>query len=202
MTTLVETGSVAYPRIVTEKIDDVSIGRITIPVYPMRRWQPSEAFHRFFNALNGMGASTEGIQPHELRRRITFSLNNNTPNTDPIITHERPVSAYYTYNPNKEVVIIEWGAIDPARGEAKLHTYLNQMINYVERVKQGMKLSSGHVARVSATEEEIYLAWLDNLPTNSTHIPKEDPMGRLINTLHLSGFIPVAADGSVRLPAF
>lgn len=186
-------------RIVLEKVDDVSIGRTTLPVVPFARWQPSTGFMKLFNALNGHADSRESV---DLRPSLMFSMNNNTPCTTPGIAHERAVSAYFTYNPTDQQVIIEWGTIDPTNREAKLHTYLSRMIDYSERVKQGMKLSSGHIARIVTAEEETYLALLDNLPLNDVRITADDPMGKMVNTLHFSGFIPIAADGSVRLPAF
>lgn len=187
------------PRIVIEKVDDVNIGRTTLPVIPFVRWQPSTGFLKLFNALNG---HADGRKSVDLRRSLMFSMNNNTPCTTLGIAHERAISAYFTYNPTDQQVIIEWGTIDPTNREAKLHTYLSRMIDYSERVKQGMKLSSGHIARVVTAEEETYLALLDNLPSNDTLISKDEPMGRMVNTLYFSGFIPIAADGSVRLPAF
>lgn len=202
MVNLIETGADTSPKIVTEKKGIVSVGRLVIPTVDFIRWEPSTTFLDLFNALNGANQQSENPNPAELRRRLTFSLNHNTPNKEAALAHERPVSAYFTHDPQEKRVIVEWGAIDPKKGEAKLHTYLNQVIDYATRVKQGMKLSSGHIARISATEEEIYLALLDNLPPNDAQIPRDAPMGKLVNTLHFSGFIPIAADGSVRLPSF
>ena len=65
-----------------------------------------------------------------------------------------------------------------------------------------MKLSSGHIARITDTPDEVYLALLDNLPSADTKIAKDDPMGKLINALHFAGFVPVNGAGYVRLPAF
>lgn len=188
-------------RISSERTGEVSIGRIIIPVVIPTRWEPGTTFHRFFNALNGTYQQQEEPKGEGLRGSFTRSLNNNTPYKHPRVAYERPVSAYFTYNPQDEAVIIEWGTIDPTNGNAKLHTYLNQVINYAERVRQGMKLTSGHIARVD-TENDIYVALLDNLPAADTPLSRYDPMGKLINTLHFSGFIPITADGFVRLPIF
>lgn len=200
MVNLIETGP-GDPKIVTERRGSITVGRLVIPTASLTRWEPSEIFLGLFNALNGQTIGKLSEQ-EELRRSLLFGLNNNTPNNHSLLHHERPVSAYFTYNPYVEEVIIEWGTVDPRRGVAKLHTYLNQVIDYATRVKQGMKLSSGHIARVSTPQEEIYLALLDNLASDKISVPRTDPMGKLINTLHLSGFIPIAANGSVKLPAF
>lgn len=198
---LIETGVNTRPKIVTERKGKVSIGRLTIPASCIQTWQSGPNFERFFNALNGN--NTDGkYAPPRLRQSLTFSLNNNTPNRTKPLNHERGVSAYFTFNPEGEEVIIEWGTIDPRRGTAKLHTYLNAAIDYTTRVKKGMKLSSGHIARVAKTEDEIYLALLDNLCSSTSPIKRNDPMARLVNALYSAGFIPIAADGSVRLPVF
>lgn len=189
------------PKIVTERRGGVTVGRLVIPTASLTRWEPSETFLGLFNALNGQTIGKLSEQ-EELRRSLLFGLNNNTPNNHSLLRHERPVSAYFTYNPRKEEVIIEWGTVDPRKRVAKLHTYLNQVVDYATRVKQGMKLSSGHIARVSSIEEEVYFALLDNVASSDIPISRNDPMGRLINTLHFSGFIPLAADGLIKIPAF
>ncbi len=200
MTLLKETELFKSPVIVTELSDDVSVGRMILPASQIVRWEATNVYLRFFNALN-VKESAVDFKPENLRRSLLFYLNNNTPNSNPVIAHERPVSAYFTYNPNDETVIVEWGTINPFTRQAKLHVYLNSVIDYTERVKQGMKLSSGHIAQIVG-EENMYLALLDNLPSRKMHISRNEPMGKLINTLHHFGFIPIAADGSMRWPAF
>lgn len=180
-------------KVTTEQVDGVSIGRMILPVVGVpTRWEPNSTFLRFFNALN--------CTPNDLRKSLLFGLNHNTPSTPySALVYERPVSAYFTYNPKNETVIVEWGTISLSSGEAKLHTYLNRMIDYQDRVKQGMKLSSGHMAKVDG--EETYIALLDNLRSDIP-IHRNDPMGKLINTLHFSGFIPITSDGFVQIPIF
>ncbi len=190
-----------HPTIVTEKTDGVDIGRMTITTAKtISGWEASPTFLRFYNALNGQVKPKDSAS---FRRRIVFYMNNNTAYCRGPLAHERPVSAYFTYDPSKQEVIIEWGTIDPTKGEAKLHDFLNRTLNPSLRVDQGMKLSSGHIARVIGRGEETYLALIDNLhPTDNIDITRDSPMGRLINALHFASFIPISGDGFVRLPAF
>lgn len=191
-----------HPTIVTEKTPGVDIGRITIPVAQrFRGWEASDVFLRFFNALNGI---TTPKRSESLRRRLIFHMNNNTADERGLLPHERPVSAYFTLNPGRQQVIIEWGTIDLKEGEAKLHTYLNRMLNPGSRANQGMRLSSGHIARVVGRGETTYLALIDNLPPGCSNpeITADSPMGSLINALHFASIIPLTGDGFVRLPAF
>lgn len=179
----------------------VSVGRVVVPVAHLHAWQSSPVFDRLFSALNGL--PQQGLpKPEILRRNLVFSLNDNTACDSPLVGHTRSVSAYFTYDPNAEEVIIEWGIIDPQNGIAKLHDYLDRAINYSDRVRQGMKLSSGHIARIIGAKQETYFALIDNLPECDARISSRDPMGKLINTLHLSGFIPITPYGHVRLPVF
>lgn len=105
-------------------------------------------------------------------------------------------------NPQGQTLIIEWGTIDLKTKEAKLHNYLYQVIDYPDRVKQGMQLSSGHLAR---TESGIWLALLDKVshePNYRLPILKEGPVGQMINTLWAHGFVPLTTEGYVQLPVF
>lgn len=182
-----------YPGITQKQVDGISIGRVVLPETGMGIWTPDTTFLRFYNALNGRGESALTF-----RTLTVSSLNDNSPTHREIIAHERASSAYFTYNPKAEEVIIEWGMID-ATGNAKLHTYLNRVIDYPERAKQGMQLSSGHLARVTGTE--TYLAYLDRLSVKNEFAPN-NPMARMINTLHMHGFIPITAEGFVQIPFF
>lgn len=177
------------------------VGRLDIPMVGIiERWQPSPTYLQFFNALNG-GQPNMADSAATLRRSLSFSLNNNTLNTKSPIRHERGASAYFSTDLVGEKVIIEWGLVNPVDGEAKLHKYLNIAVDYDARVKEGMRLTSGHIARISA-EEEIYLAFLDSLSANDRTITRLDPRGRLINALYAANFIPITAEGFVRLPVF
>lgn len=182
-----------YPGATTEQTDGVSVGRVILPEQSMGIWTPDDTFLKFYNALNG---KSEGAA--NLRRSIVYTLNNNTPNRNGVVAHDRALSAYFTYNPQDETVIVEWGMID-AMGTAKLHTYLNKVIDYQVRAAQGMQLSSGHLSRVSGTE--TYLAYLDRLSTRREFAHNE-PMARMINTLHGHGLIPLTSEGFVQIPFF
>lgn len=181
------------PNIITEQVGDVKIGREVFTASSLESFRPNNFWHDVFNTLNA---------PQEMDSRRTIflsSLNNNTPSTDPLLGHERGVSAYFTYNPHERVVILEWGTIDLSTKEAKLHWYLNKVIDYPDRVKQGMKLSSGHIAK--STQGDHYFALLDSLSKDHSLRGTEE-MGEMINTLYQNGFIPITAEGFVKLPAF
>ena len=183
---------VVIPTIIAERVDGVNIGRIILPVTTLTRWEPNSTTLSLLNSLNGNSNNSETI-----RNSIRFSLNNNTTNERAAIAHKRAVSAYFTYNPNDETVIIEWGTINPNSEEAKLHNYLNRIINYRKRVDNGMKLSSGHLAKM----QDIYVALFDNI-TQGVYIKNGSPMGKTINTLYHYGIIPLTTEGYLRLPTF
>lgn len=181
-----------YTGVTTEQIDGVSVGRIVLPERSIGCWTPDKTFLRFFNSLNGKAECDASV-----RRSIVFTLNNNTSNGNVFVAHDRALSAYFTYNPKGEI-IVEWGTIDTA-GKAKLHTYLNQVIDYRARAAAGMQLSSGHLARVTGTE--TYLAYLDRLSIGR-EIAQNEPMARMVNTLHSHCFIPLTSEGFVQIPFF
>lgn len=182
-----------YPGTLTAYADGITVGRTILPETPLQTWSPNTTFLRFYNALNG-----KSEKEAKLRRNIVFSLNNNSPSETVPIAHERALSAYFTYNPSDRTVILEWGMID-TKGDAKLHTYLNQAINFQVRVAEGMQLSSGHLAKISG--EETYLAYLDRIG-NSVQYAENEPIARMINTLHSNNFIPLTAEGFVQIPFF
>lgn len=183
-----------------EQKGDIKVGRLVIPIITLQRWEPTPMYLRFLNALNGSHPQV-AENAARLRRSLSFSLNNNTPNSQEPIKHERGASAYFTYDPDQRKVIIEWGMINPLDGEAKLHKYLNQVTDYPERIRQGMKLTSGHIARISG-DEEIYLAFLDNLITNDRTLTNKEPRGKLVNALYSANFIPLTSEAFVQLPVF
>lgn len=183
------------PVISTESIDGVTIGRANVRVRPFLLDERKRAeIDSFTVALEGTDADA-GIR---LKRSIAFHLNNNTAMQDPL-SFERPVSAYFTFDAHNKQLIIEWGKIDPGNKEAKLHTYLNQSIDYRSRVAGGMKLSSGHIAKMTTGEWSIAL--LDNLPRTEEFVEPSSQMGKMINTLYAAGIIPITPDGSVRKPS-
>ena len=186
------------PQIDTEAIDGVQLGRIIFPVAKFAIWVSDETVTGFINCLSGSDKSAK-----RRRRNVSFSMSNNTVNEDPGVNHDRAVSSYFTYNPIDETIVIEWGKINPNNQEAKLHTYLNRVIDHRERVKQGMKVSSGHMAKVCREGKgEHYLAFFDRLIGESKSLTKDCDLGKVINTLYAYGFIPITSDGYVQLPAF
>jgi hypothetical protein len=196
MTSLLESQPITlgeYPEAIAEHTEGASVGRIILTERTMGTWSPDATFLRFYTALNSKNSDSI-----EYRRKTTFSLNNNSPCTIEPITHERALSAYFTYNPTEQTVILEWGMINPT-GDSKLHTFLNRAVNYPARAAQGMQLSSGHLARVTGTE--TYLAYMDRLSIDNQFAPNE-PMARIINTLHSYGFIPITSEGFVQIPFF
>jgi hypothetical protein len=183
-----------YPCIVTARTGDQETGELVVPITRISRWEPIQVVLDFINALN---RNTE--ETIRLRRSLTFGLNNNSASNEPIIAHDRPVSAYFFCDEKQDNVIVEWGCINPQNGEAKLHDMLHRTDRVRELIKQGMKLSSGHLAKVRAGGE--YLAYFDNIGPN-TQITHLSPLGKTINTLYNHGFIVLTAEGYVQLPAF
>lgn len=185
-------------EIVTEQIDRVTVGRqILRVVSPLPSWEPNDSTTMLINLLN----NRNNPYSETGRSRLRLSLNNNSANESKELKHERAVSAYFTYNPEDETVIIEWGTINPRTRDAKLHNDLNRMINYRDRSTRGMKASSGHLAK---SKSGLYFALFDNLLYLSTQrIDPRSPMGKTINTLYANNnFVLITADGFVQLPAF
>ena len=86
------------PVIVTERIAGINIGRITLDVKTLKKWEPNARVTGLLNQLNSSNSD-------KIRSNLRFTLSNNTPNEDPInpiIAHNRAVSAYFTYNPHNE----------------------------------------------------------------------------------------------------
>lgn len=178
----------------SESIGGIRIGQAILSNNPSYMWTPTPATLSLVDALNDNSQRSEG-----LRRSITFNLGNNTSsNRFSAIRHDRPVSAYYTYNPEDETVIVEWGTIDPKNKEAKLHSYLNKSIDFFTRRGLGMRISSGHLAKLSKTNE--YLALFDNLTHQPTERKPDDQIRRTIDILYQNSIIPITADGFVQLP--
>ncbi len=101
-------------RSIQDEVDGVQVGQIIL--YP-RRAPNSERIE----------ARSMLLELCKSDSRFSGSLHNNTPVDDfyPYPT-ERPASAYYTYDPQLNLVILEWGLIQD--DTAKLHTYLNRVI--------------------------------------------------------------------------
>lgn len=173
----------------------VSIGKEVFPIARLTRWEPGVTELRFFNATHSFGDRSD-----RLRSILQNNLTNNSPTSLSEIAHERGRSAYYTYDPQSETIIIEWGEIDPTNGEAKLHNYLHQSIDYHQRVAKGMKLSSGHIARVRG--ENYFLALMDQLAEPDLAMKRDSPLGKMINTLYHNCYLPITSLGFVQTPAF
>lgn len=182
-------------------VNNVDIGRERYPVKSLNIWvaDTSSPCLTFLNALNRPTEDARG-----LRQMITSFLNGNTAFHDNLLGFERGASAYFTYDPNpdQESIIVEWGKIDQKKGEAKLHDYLRVHIPSTERAKQGMQLCSGHFARLTRYSD-YYLAFLERIRMeNLQTIQKDDPFGKMINTLYANHFIPLSAEAMVCLPVF
>ena len=179
------------------KIDTVAetgntmLGREVIPaVHGINEWTPSQTELDLINLLNRPDAKKE-------RYSLTYTLNNNTPNTSLAIPHERAVSAFYTYDHRNDTVLLEWGRIHPKSKEAKLHDYLRRQVNYWQRNAENLNLYSGHIAPLP--DGKTYLALFD-IMIQGGHVPED--LAVIINSFHASNIIPVTAEGTVQLPIF
>lgn len=71
----------------------------------------------YFNERNGVNTEIFSIanlfpSDEKTRERITWSLRNNTPYASKELRISRGVSAYFSYDPNSQAVVIEWGKIN------------------------------------------------------------------------------------------
>jgi hypothetical protein len=180
------------PGAATEQIGDIVVGKSVLPVEALTVWEPNKTVIAMLNALNTWGDVAAGN-----RRYLLKSMNDNSTYVDKPLTHGRAVSAYFTLDPAKQSLVLEWGTID-TDGNAKLHTHLNEALNLRERTLNGMTLSSGHIAR---TPSGIHIALIDSLRPDS-FIGKHTPIGKAINTLYANNFVPLDSGGNVQLPAF
>ncbi len=120
------------------------------------------------------------------QRSIANKLNNNSSSLRGETTGvERGASAYFTWNPENRTVIVEWGEIGP-KNEAKLHDYLNNMIDYHDRHKKGMVVKSGHLSRFPSCGTVICLL-------DTTYEAKP-----IIDTLNAHGFVVIDSVGGVQ----
>lgn len=189
------------PNIVDKHKDGVDIGREVLPIVPyLVRWEPSRTVLELINALN----PKYDPQAERNRHCTAFKMKENTPSEKWIrVRHDRPVSTYFSYDSNNKTMIIEWGTVNPIDRTARLHTYLNQHIDFQGRAKRGMqKLCSGHLASlVTANGEQVYIAIIDSLQKGSK-IGWNTPLAKMINTMHAHGIIPITSDGFVQFPMF
>lgn len=120
-----------------------------------------------------------------LRSTLAFCMNHNSPSfTKRPYEIERGASAYYTWNPLDRTVVVEWGEIDGE--EAKLHNYLNQVLDPSARHANGMTVRSGHLTTVR--QEGLVVCMLD-----STYKGQE-----IVDTLNKNGFLVVDGLGNVQ----
>lgn len=123
--------------------------------------------------------------------RLQFAMHNNSPQK--YLPVENIASAYFTYNPKVEAVIIEWGKIDP-NGNLKLHTYLNQVIDSIKRYKVGLTIRSGHIAKIKG--QATQLALLDSLIGDENYsIPKISPEHQIVKILSEHNFVVITSNG-------
>ena len=176
-----------------ETVTKHQIGRIDLPVVTGAQINNDPTFETLLNTLNRPDSESE-------RGRIVSNLNNNSTTSETVLRHDRPVSAYFTLDKITGMIIIEWGSIDDNTSIAKLHDHLNRHINYQARVREGMRLSSGHLA--SLQEHEGSIALIDELYNSPRQIVKGSEEGILINTLYANRIYPVTPEGFLQLPAF
>ena len=174
-------------------VNKPQIGRIDLPIVTGARIYKDLTFEALLNTLNQSNSNHE-------KDRIVFDLNNNSTTSNPTLRHDRPVSTYFTLDKKTGIIIIEWGSIDSSTKIAKLHDYLNRNIDYQTRVKEGMRLSSGHLALLQDYEGSVAL--IDELFGNPDRAEKGSGIGILINTLYANKIYPVTPEGFLQLPAF
>lgn len=124
------------------------------------------------------------------RKAVAAQMHNNSPSQAGIVAVDRGVSAYYSWDKESGQLIVEWGEID-AKGEAKLHQFLNQSINFSDRVKDGLTVRSGHMA-VANHNRTICL--IDSL-TNDTVVDPTRPEFDIVDILTSHRAIVIGSDG-------
>ena len=125
-----------------------------------------------------------------LRRSMATQMHANSPSVSRWISLERGVSAYYSWNPDNKSLIIEWGAIDED-GKASLHDYLNQSINFSDRVKSGLVIRSGHMALAN---KKSLICLIDSL-SQSLRVTQDSGELPIIDTLRQHQAIVIGSDG-------
>ena len=124
-------------------------------------------------------------------RSIAFQLHNNSTGS---YASKRPASAYFTELDDK--LIIEWGEID-AQGDAKLHHYLNRSVDYVQRVREGGVVRSGHIGHINFPGAgKLRVALLDSLWSENPISPL-NPEYNMVTTLLHNGILPITSDGYI-----
>lgn len=162
----------------------------TKPLIVRDEYDIAEASPEMNKVLNGM----KKIIDKETAQAIAFKLRNNSAiASEDRLGNIRPVSAYYTILGQK--LIIERGGIDP-QGNAKLHDHLHRSVDYMDRVKKGGMIRSGHIGRINlpGIEKEIIVALFDSLDS-AFPVNPQNPEYSMTTTLFRNGFLPVTSDG-------
>jgi len=105
---------------------------------------------------------------------------------------ERPASAYFTYNPELRRLYLEWGLVQG--NEAKLHTYLNQVLSPTLRSDAGCIVRSGHYTTIRS-EIPFSVALIDSL--RDPIVQQSQPEFPLVRTMSRVPFIVLTTDGKV-----
>lgn len=130
----------------------------------------------------------------KLAEELSFKLRNNSEKSEQF-GNDRPKSAYFSYNPHRASVMIEWGEI-AADGTAQLHDFLNREINPTQRDNQGWTVRSGHIGniRFPHAEEPVPVALFDSIARTREITPQEAEYP-IVLTLINNNIIPIGSDG-------
>jgi hypothetical protein len=131
----------------------------------------------------------------KIRERITWSLCNNTPYASRELRISRGVSAYFSYDPNAQAVVVEWGKINYLDSRSKVHTFLNGKCACFQTE---MKICSGHLARAGMKGKVFDIALIDSQRGSGLVCPEERDY-LVIAGLTLGGIIPLSADGYCKI---
>lgn len=135
-------------------------------------------------------------EDRRFRRKLEFSMHQNSIDGPGLFSGARPLSAYYSLKPEKVCnrvvgyshLLIEKGAINPD-GSAKLHDYLNTNIDYRRRCNNGYHLASGHHVDTGGIE----IALIDQFDSNNNSFTAAQLV--LIQNLIHNGILPITSDG-------
>lgn len=110
---------------------------------------------------------------------------------------ERPASAYFTYNPELKRLYIEWGLVQGT--DAKLHSYLNQVLSPHLRTEAGCIVRSGHYTTTREDPkgggDSFSVAVLDSL--RDPIVNPTQPEYPLVKAMSRVPFIVLTTNGKV-----
>lgn len=136
-----------------------------------------------------------------LRRAIASQMSNNSPCTT--INLERGASAYFTFDPTRNKLTVEWGRIPPGNGKAKLHDYLNEVIDFSPRRRNGMIARSGHLSAINPNGEEcLPIILIDSLHRETCPVAINRPEYKMVTTIWQHGGAVIGSDGSIALTKY